>query len=372
MKTIKSRRPKQATSKLTHNARIYKNFLMIIYGLNHHGKETHVCGKVWSYFIQLNMVVLLLFKIGVMTHHCVKKWDSIVDLIDFHVVWQTISCLILYLNFVVYGKTMAKMSTKFRNYVPLGYDEPHLWSIPFVMVYVAQLLVDFVVLKYLEVIHSSFKDQEEFFFMPHNHFLEIIRTFIRLMYTNAWTFTTYLIYIVHIYRFHDVNRIFFDYMIHEFSAQQLRVKWFHVQQTRLLDQNILSLLPFIWTMNVFFRSFVNAVGSKVRRGVNSNPIDLILQYVIMSKDVTMILIVIFFIDWVNHQARLRLDKLKGKVLMMSLKNSNEVEHLLQEMSDSVEFVATGWSMFTLNKTFILSFLSALISFSVLFMQLTAN
>lgn len=82
----------------------------------------------------------------------------------------------------------------------------------------------------------------------------------------------------------------------------------------------------------------------------------------------MILIVIFSIEWVNNKAKLRLVKLK-KVILKSRISDPEVELLLQEVSYSVEFVATGWSFFTLNKRFILSFLSALISFSVLFVQL---
>ena len=139
-------------------------------------------------------------------------------------------------------------------------------------------------------------------------------------------------------------------------------------EIRLRDQEILNLLPFIWTTNIFFKSFANAVGVRYQKENLDSEIDIILQYYMVGKYLTKILIFIFFIEWVNKEARNLLLKLRKSINKMPVSDP-DIEVLLTEIESNIDFVATGWSLFTLNKGFILSFLSALISFSVLFVQL---
>jgi len=139
-------------------------------------------------------------------------------------------------------------------------------------------------------------------------------------------------------------------------------------EIRLRDQEILNLLPFIWTTNIFFKSFANAVGVRYQKENLDSEIDIILQYYMVGKYLTKILIFIFFIEWVNKEARNLLLKLRKSINKMPVSDP-DIEVLLTEIESNIDFVATGWYLFTLNKGFILSFLSALISFSVLFVQL---
>lgn len=112
--------------------------------------------------------------------------------------------------------------------------------------------------------------------------IEVVRTLLRFIYTHGWIFTTYLIYIVHVIRFHQVNEFFFDHYVHEFSARKLRLVWLNLQKMRGIDQQLLGILPYVWTTNVFFKSFVNAVGSRVNPHSSDSSVDFLLQYMIIK------------------------------------------------------------------------------------------
>ena len=360
------------------NALIFNRFLLIFFGLSYLPLN-NFCSRFWCLWVQFSLIVSHLLRIIFLVIQKIQAWKGVESFVDLQLVWYSATCLILYMNFIVHRRKMMKLAAKFRRFTPSDFDEPCLWSVYLIVVYFAALLIDFGMLIIQYFTQTNFFNQQDtpLLYLPKNHILrrpeyffplEMTRTYFRLTMTSGWVFMTFLIYIVHVYRFHLVNKMFFTHFVHRYSAQKLRICWWKIEKVRVLDQKILSLLPFVWTANAFFKSFVIAVGSKVHPGKVVSFFDIILQYVIMGKDVVMLLIVICLIEWVNQYARRNLSKLKGIVLKMNCREK-EVEKLMQEISSSVEFIATGSSLFTLNKSFILSFLSALITFSVLFMQL---
>ena len=360
------------------NGLIFNRFLLLFYGLSYFPLQ-NCCSRFWCLWVQFCLIVSHSSKIIFLAIQRIREWKGIESIIDFQLVWYSTTCLILYVNFIVHRREMIKLAARFRRFTPSDFDEPCLWSVYMIVLYFAALLIDFGMLIIQYFIQTNFWDQEDtiLLYLPENHVLrrpeyflpiEMVRIYCSLTATTGWIFMTFLVYIVHVYRFHVANKIFFTRYVHLYSAHELRIHWWRIEKVRDLDQKILSLLPFVWTANAFFRSFVIAVGSKVHPGKVVSVFDIILQYVIMGKDVVMLLIVICLIEWVNQCARRNLSRLKGIILKRNCRE-REVEKLMQEISSSVEFVATGSSLFTLNKSFILSFLSALISFSVLFMQL---
>jgi hypothetical protein len=267
---------------------------------------------------------------------------------------------------------MQNLARVFEQRKPPAFKDSFPWANLILVFFVIQTILDSVIMWVVRRTNSTLWRQTSFeHVFPGNDlwlFLEGTRSVFRVIYTTGWIFTTYAIYLVHVYRFHQVTMFFFDYYTKFCGIRQLRIQWWRIHEVRERDQQLLSIVPFIWTSNIFFKSFANAIGAKIRTELLDNDMDLILQYTVVAKDIFMILTVIFSIEWINRQARLRLKKFRSAIMHMPV-SSPEFEILLNEVTNSIDFIATGWSMFTLNKGFILSFLSALISFSILFMNL---
>ena len=378
----KGARLRLENKKFYKNSTGYGSFLLFLFGLTY-DDGTYVKGLslYWCRFLRIFIPSIYIMRAVVLTRRKLSEYHDLSDVIRFHSVWQIVSCLILYTNFLFKQKMMTKLSKNFKIFMPKTFDDKYLWYIPFLCLFFGQLLIDFFVWSYLKYIDSSFETDNErtldplFKYLPREGLIFAViqnfRVIFFLIHSQSWIFATYLIYIVHVWRFHHVNMFFFDYHVHGIGVRKLRELWQRIQDVRRLDQRLLELLPFLWTVNVFVKSFVNAVGSRINANQKNKETDVLLQYIIMFKDIFMILVVIFLIEWINEKSRKSLSKLKRRVLASGISNP-EVELLMQEVSSSVEFIATGWSLFVLNKSFILSFLSGLISFSVLFMQLVSS
>jgi len=74
---------------------------------------------------------------------------------------------------------------------------------------------------------------------------------------------------------------------------------------------------------------------------------------------------LFIINLFDHKNRRHLLNYQKKCLTMT-----DHQQLISDIKETIDYRLTAWSLFDLNKSLILNFISALITFSILFKQLT--
>lgn len=132
-----------------------------------------------------------------------------------------------------------------------------------------------------------------------------------------------------------------------------------------------NLIPFIW-----FVYFFNSLSGYLKLVMDmSNPNHVTNEFVVKEMITFVITFlyacaIIVFIQHYNNQVSQLSSKLIATIL-----NSPRDEYqtlLIDELEVNSSLKLTGWDMFDLNKAFILNFISALITFSVLFIGLSAQ
>lgn len=284
----------------------------------------------------------------------VTSWPSgMVAIVHFQRLWYTLSCFITYWVAQANISVMQRTLADFLLLKPDKHVGP-AWSIVLISLWFIYFIFD---LATTTVVKSQ---------------MSFAEGLVSCYLGGCWTLFCTLTYSTQIILVSRLNDIFFHHYVKEGnkSVRSLRILWHQIREIKHRFTNSSSLIPLLWLGNIFFKSFSNGVAIRYNVINGSSTFTFILNYWYLVEEIFHVLLLILYIDRVNGNAQLHLLEFRRECL--ERERSQELELLYTDLKESILIQVTGWSMFTLNKEFVLSFVSALISFSVLFIQLVGE
>ncbi|KAI1306287.1 hypothetical protein HDE_01052 [Halotydeus destructor] len=159
----------------------------------------------------------------------------------------------------------------------------------------------------------------------------------------------------------DEDHLFYVTMTENLSTYN------RLKQDLLNDK--LSIFPFMW-----FASLFTSLAGLVQHATTDQSLDLnILRSVAFATEAIFVMGALLYVDGRENRLQAEMDKFRLKVLQRprtDLAIFSATWSLVKTMEDKVQL--TAWSCFDLNRSLILSFVSAIISFTVMFHQLNSG
>lgn len=277
-------------------------------------------------------------------------------ILDIQKLWYVVSAFV---SFWVMQRNVAPMKQSVVEYLILKptQDISANWSLFLVAIYVVYFLFDVTTSIMVKTRKGLFA---------------IIRTTVECYLGGCWTMFCFLLFSAQVLLISRLNDIFFQHYIKESnkSVRGLRIICHRIREIKYLLDDRASLIPLLWLGNIFIKSFANGVALKYNVLTQSTTFTFFLNYWYLIQETLHVLLLILYLDHVNSKAQGYLLEFRRECL--KYEHNQELELLFAELETSVSIRLTGWSMFTLNKEFVLSFISALISFSILFIQLVGE
>lgn len=335
-------------------------------------KEKRSAGlKIWTYFSliyamdlyptqeKVRRSVLFTMRLSITIFYVysfisqITSWPSgMVAIVHFQQLWYTFSCFITYWVTQVNSLVMQRTLADFLMLKPDKHVGP-TWSIVLITLWLIYFIFDLVT----AMVESR---------------INFAEALISCYLGGCWTLFCTLTYSTQIILVSRLNDIFFDHYVKERSesVRSLRILWHQIREIKHRFTNASSLIPLLWMGNIFFKSFSNGVAIRYNVITGSNTFTFILNYWYLAEEIFHVLLIILYTDRVNAKAQDHLLEFRRECLQRE--RNQELELLYRDIKESILIEITGWSMFTLNKEFVLSFISALISFSILFIQLVGE
>lgn len=153
---------------------------------------------------------------------------------------------------------------------------------------------------------------------------------------------------------------------------QLRLIWRQVKSLRYEFDVIFSLLPFLWSVYMFayctslaFRLQFGAYGAKTSIKLT------IIAFLLLSIRCLPILTVIFINRYYNLLLTNSVSAFTTRLITSCQDKAarSDRESLIKELENNIDLELTAWKLFSFDRSFILGFLSSIVSFAVLFLQL---
>lgn len=189
---------------------------------------------------------------------------------------------------------------------------------------------------------------------------------IRVLYGNTWLFVLFVIYN---YVLTSIDYVHISYFNHELSlnesVQSLRQLWLKVTEVHDTFEHLLSFVPGVLFASLFMRTMTYIAGLRETQ-LRFNLLTVLLIYFFVSK-LTYCVWIVFKISYTNNH----LNRMFRRFQETSInRNSFDLELLRQDIAATLHVNFTGSGLFTLNKELLLSFASAIVSFTILYLQLT--
>ena len=179
------------------------------------------------------------------------------------------------------------------------------------------------------------------------------------------------------------------------SIRSLRIKWNEINTIRDRIEKQLNVLPFIVFAIIFFNatSVVIVFCHETRRlkdtalsfvhfnnasaGEEISLTKYIIYWAFEFGIGVPVLVIPFLINWIDDQIDERFKSIRNDFIRNDTTGQGSFDHyqmekLIAEMKPSLKLNLTGWSMFELDKMLVLGFVSSLLTYSVLFLQLSES
>lgn len=189
---------------------------------------------------------------------------------------------------------------------------------------------------------------------------------------------------------------FFQELEHRTSSiRSLRIKWNEINAIRDRIEKQLNVIPFIIFAIIFFNatsvvivfchetlrlkntalSFVNLNNASVGEEISQTKY--IIYWAFEFGIGVPVLAIPFLISWIDDEIDERFKSIRNDFIRNDTTGRGSFDHyqmekLIAEMKPSLKLHLTGWSMFELDKTLVLGFVSSLLTYSVLFLQLSES
>ena len=185
-----------------------------------------------------------------------------------------------------------------------------------------------------------------------------------------WSLSLMGVYILMLNCIDKAHHRFFIESVKQINIARIRLDWQQIVEVRESFECLFSLYPLVWFANMFFRSVIYLIStSKESQNWNINTVVVWYWFVIQ-------LIHSFSILYVSHTVNSNSNRsFKQFCRDTTSKEGNdfkqkwEIEILKQEIRNDLDLKLTAFNLFDINSKLLLSFISALITFSVLFLQL---
>ena len=189
--------------------------------------------------------------------------------------------------------------------------------------------------------------------------------------TSMWMMAWYVIYNLTLISFNHVHENFINrcvsLQLSKSNVDALKFEWQFIVNLRKRFDDILSPLPFIWYSEMFLKASLYLI--ETQRSRFEFTFYITLFWIWFFEEIAMTLMTIVSIDYVNQ----KMSAMNQKLVIRCIKSRNPgLDSLRCEMKDDLKMTITGWKMFKIDRRIVLSYLSALVTFSVLFMQLSSN
>lgn len=167
--------------------------------------------------------------------------------------------------------------------------------------------------------------------------------------------------------------VFLDYVIKKKTTiKEFRIIWNEIIDMRDDLEDNLNTIPFLSIAMLFFNTISivvifskgDATDGALCRTISYWAFEIVLAIPILSMP--------FLVSWMQKKLRDHLKKIRKKITREYSSSESELASLMDDIKSNLDMNLTGYGMFKLNKEFVLAFISSVISFSVLFMQLTQN
>ena len=182
-------------------------------------------------------------------------------------------------------------------------------------------------------------------------YYDIVELFVSLM-------IFYYVYQVHVITVIKMN--FLDQIKNKPMVINLWSKWRDVHEIERDFEELYSILPLLRFSDTFMYTVTYLL-----RIIQKSWSDEISNYVIVKHLIVTLstFYVVIVIDYSNKKLRRKMDTL------LRFKPSQEMKDILSDIDRNIEFRLTACGLFSLDKKLILGFVSSLVTFTVLFIQL---
>lgn len=142
-----------------------------------------------------------------------------------------------------------------------------------------------------------------------------------------------------------------------------------INMARNSFEKALNVFPFIWFSVLFFACSGNIWLARHYHAMNLTMHYFIFDLTVYVVNVMLVMVVIFAVSQVKELSCEKMRKIGSRLVSLSVKDE-QITLLVNELRHRCQMNFTGWSMFVLDKNLILSFLGGLLTFAVLFIQIS--
>ncbi|KAI1285097.1 hypothetical protein HDE_12193 [Halotydeus destructor] len=151
----------------------------------------------------------------------------------------------------------------------------------------------------------------------------------------------------------------------EMSVDRLRYDWNKLSKLKRLFDDDMSIFPALW-ISLVFVGFLMTWTSVVRGKLDPDSVYVYSYFIAM--DSVLALAVILHIEWCNMKLKSLFFAFRDRVVRK--KYSKNYKQLLRDIERDYQLDFSAYAMFKLNRTLVLSFVSAMVNFTVLFLQIS--
>ena len=178
-----------------------------------------------------------------------------------------------------------------------------------------------------------------------------------------------LIYISYILLIANISHTFIANLRKYFknnSMKCMRIYWRKICFVRCRFERLFTWYPLLTFGYTYLKTILFLIYFKSKTFQFDYQMTTSLYY--LSISIVIPIVLVCFIDHANGKSRQLVEQLVSESLVDD--NLSDCEQLLNEINQNYKMKFTAYGLFTLNKRLLLGFASALVSFSILFMQLS--
>lgn len=191
--------------------------------------------------------------------------------------------------------------------------------------------------------------------------------------TDAMVVSSVFVYSYLAFLIFKFKLAFLDYVIKKKTTiKEFRIIWNEVIIMKDGLEDNLNVIPFLSIATLFFNT-VTIVVVFCKGDATDGVLSRTIIYWAFEIGIGIpILSMPFLVSWMQKKLRDHLKRVQKKIIREYSSPEPELVSLMDEIQSNLDMNLTGYGMFKLNKELVLAFVSSVISFSVLFMQLIQN
>ena len=350
----------------------YFKVLFCVYGVNY----TQIHSKwfkrlVFALLIQL--VAYATFALGQKSYEYFEyhKSYTIVYLFSY----------ILYFFYLLHLTIFKMKINEFNDIIEdlLKEDDKHLinrYSRVFSFIFITLLLIDMclshnvLLIDDIDVYVKSKLYLDSKTLNPIVKYVIIIWRYLCILLTSNFLYLMIFIYVSYILLISKISHSFianFREYIKNNSLKCMRIYWRKICYVRCRFERLFTWYPLLTFAYTYLKTILFLIYFKSQTFKFDYKMTTSLYY--LSISIVIPIVLVCFIDHANSESRQLVEQLVSESLIDD--DLADCEQLLNEINQNYKMKFTAYGLFTLDKRLLVGFTSALISFSILFMQLSA-